>query len=229
MYLPVRISAGLLHVADRVRGHGVWDEWRRLDQSQWWEPGRLAELQAERLSARVREAVATSPLWRERLAKAQVDAASIRVPADLARLPVLERADLQDCHQDLICENLAPGEARMNSTGGSSGTNVKFLVDRQSDRQRDAVDLRLWSFLGLSPGCRAVTVWGSPMDQGGARSLRQRFGRALGNLRFFSAYRLGENDADRILDWLARRRPDVLMGYASVLDLLAERAMRRGG
>ena len=97
------------------------------------------------------------------------------------------------------------------------------------ERQRDAVDMRLWSFLGLGPGARVATVWGSPMDQGKAKGWRQRAGRILENLRFFSAYRLGETEIDRILDWLAHRRPDILMGYSSVLDLLAQRSLRRGG
>lgn len=229
MYLPPRISAALLHTADRLRGRGVWDAWRRLDESQWWEPAQLAEHQARKLAHRVREAAATSPLWRERLQAAGVDAAAVRDTAALGRLPTLERADLQQRLDRLTPGDLRPGEASPNSTGGSSGTNVHFLVDRHCELQRDAVDLRLWSFLGLGPGCRVATVWGSPMDQSRARSWRERLGRGLGNLRFFSAYRLGDRDADRLLDWLARRRPDVLMGYASVLDLLAARALRRGG
>jgi phenylacetate-CoA ligase len=229
MYLPVSMSGGLMHVADALRGGGVWEAWRRLDRSQWWHGEQMAEMQAEKLAHRVRDAATRSPLLARRLAALGLDPASIRQPADLARLPVLERADLQDRFAELACRGMGPGESFPNSTGGSSGTNVHFLVDRGCERQRDAVDLRLWSFLGLRPGARVATVWGSPMDQGKTRGWRKRLGRLAENLRFFSAYRLSEKDVDRILDWLSRNQPDVLMGYASVLDLLAHRALVRGG
>jgi len=229
MYLPVRISAALLHAADMVRGRGVREAWRRLDESQWWDAEQMAELQAEKLAHRVRDAARRSPLLARRLAELGLDPASIRQPADLTRFPVLTRADLQDRFAELVCSGLGPGEAFPNSTGGSSGTNVHFLVDWGCERQRDAVDLRLWSFLGLKAGARVATVWGSPMDLEKMRGFRKRLGRVAENLRFFSAYRLGEKDVDRILDWLARKQPDVLMGYASVLDLLAQRALERGG
>ncbi|MCZ6599452.1 MAG: hypothetical protein O7A07_01290, partial [Acidobacteria bacterium] len=101
MYLPVPISGGLMHAADALRGRGVWDAWRRLDGSQWWDAERMAELQAEKLAHRVRDAARRSPLWARRLADLGVDPATIRQPADLARLPVLERADLQDRFAEL--------------------------------------------------------------------------------------------------------------------------------
>ncbi len=229
MYLPAPISGGLLRVADALRGRGVWDAWRRLDRSQWWDGEQMAELQAEKLAHRVRDAATRSPLMARRLSDLGLDASSIHGPADLVRLPVLERVDLQDRFAELACTGMGPGETFPNSTGGSSGSNVHFLVDWGCERQRDAVDLRLWSFLGLSAGARVATVWGSPMDQGKMLGWRNRLGRVAENLRFFSAYGLGEKDVDRILDWLARNQPDVLMGYASVLDLLAQRALERGG
>lgn len=228
VYLPRAWSAFLIRVVDTLQDRGVWRAYRRMLESQWWGPGRIAALQEEKLAAVVRHAAANSPLLAERLHDAGLSSSFTGSRADLCRLPILERQDLRLHGNRLAAQGLEPGEALANSTGGSTGANVSFLVDRACWRERDAVDLRLWSFLGLGPGARVATVWGSPMDLGTARGLKERVRRWVDNRRLFSAYRVGPADLDVILDWLGRHRPDVLMGYSSVLDQLARRAAARG-
>lgn len=229
MYLPPAASRLLIRAVDAIQGRGVHRLYERLEAMQWEPPERLRELQREKLAARVREAAVRSPLIGRRLREAGVDATSVAGPEDLARVPILEREDLREHGVDLTAHGLHEGEALPNSTGGSTGSNVSFLVDRECWRWRDAIDLRLWSFLGLAPGARVATVWGAPMDVAASQRLRGRARLLVDNRRFFSAYRLDTAAVDRLLDWLARARPDVLMGYASVLDLLARRATERGG
>jgi len=229
MYLPPAASRGLIRAVDAIQGRGVHRLYERLEAMQWWPSDRLRELQREKLAARVRDAAERSPLMGRRLREAGVDPASVAGPEDLARVPILEREDLRERGEELSARGLAPGESLPNSTGGSTGSNVAFLVDRECWRWRDAIDLRLWSFLGLEPGAKVATVWGAPMDLDASRRLRERARLIVDNRRFFSAYRLDVAAVDRLLDWLARARPDVLMGYASVLDRLARRGEERGG
>jgi phenylacetate-coenzyme A ligase PaaK-like adenylate-forming protein len=229
MFLPQAVSAALIRTVDRLQGRGVWRTWERLEASQWWSPARLREIQEEKLGVRLREAGAGSALVARRLARAGIGTGGAVSIRDLRHLPALEREDLRAHLDELRASNLSPSEVLDNSTGGSTGTNVRFFVDRDCWRWRDAVSLRLPSFLGLRPGAAMAVVWGSPMDAGTATLLKERLRRLVDNRRFFSAYRVGADDLDPLLDWLARRRPAVLMGYASVLDALARRALDRGG
>ena len=226
-YLPVAISAGLIHAVDWLQGRGVWPARGALEASQWWPSSRLRTLQDDRLRLRTRAAAAGSPLVARRLVVAGLDAGAGIGLDDLARLAPMERDDF--VHRRAEIWPAPPRDALPNSTGGSTGTNLHFFVDRACWRQRDAVDLRLWTFLGLGPGARVLSLWGAPMDLGSAALLRQRLRRFVDNRRLVSAYAIGDAALDRLLDRLARRPPDVLMGYASVLDRLAVRALRRGG
>jgi len=229
MYLPPSASRLLIRTVDAIQGRGVYGLYEKLEAMQWWPAQKLRELQREKLSAMVHDAAERSPLIGDRLQAAGVDPGTIAGPEDLARVPVLEREDLRAHAAQLTSRGLDRGEVLPNSTGGSTGSNVHFFVDRECWRWRDAIDLRLWSFLGLGPGARVATVWGAPMDLAAAGRLRGRVRLLVDNRAFFSAYRLDAAAVDRLLDRLARARPDVLMGYASVLDLLARRAAERGG
>jgi phenylacetate-CoA ligase len=229
MYLPPAASRLLIRAVDAVQRRGVHRLYERLEAMQWWPPEKLRELQREKLAARVMDAAEHSPLIGRRLREAGVDPRSLSGPEDLVRVPILEREDLREHGGELTAHGPDAAGALPNSTGGSTGSNVPFFVDRECWRWRDAVDLRLWSFLGLAPGARVATIWGAPMDLDASRRLRTRGRLVVDNRRFFSAYRLDGAAVDRLLDWLARARPDVLMGYASVLDLLARRAAARGG
>src|SRR6185369_4381431 len=146
MYLPPAASRGLIRAVDAIQGRGVHRLYERLEAMQWWPSDRLRELQREKLAARMRDAAERSPLIGRRLREAGVDPASVAGPEDLARVPILEREDLRARGEELSARGLAPGEALPNSTGGSTGSNVAFLVDRECWRWRDAIDLRLWSF-----------------------------------------------------------------------------------
>jgi phenylacetate-CoA ligase len=189
----------------------------------------LARFQDEKIRSLIGYAAERSELIGRRLRERGIEPKHIGSRADLHRIPVLTREDLRERAEALTARGLARGEALANSTGGSTGSNVPFLVDRGCWRERDATDLRSWLFLGLKPGARAAVVWGSPMDASRAAQWRQKLRRLVDNRRFISAYRIGDDAIDPILDWLARSQPEVLMGYSSVLDRLARRAGHRGG
>ena len=61
-------------------------EW---DRSQWWDPGRLREWQAERLRLMVRVAYDRLPFYRQRFDACGVRPEQIVGPEDLRRLPVV--------------------------------------------------------------------------------------------------------------------------------------------
>ncbi|MFQ5767736.1 MAG: phenylacetate--CoA ligase family protein [Acidobacteriota bacterium] len=229
MYLPREVSVALIRLADLIQRRQVWAAYRSLEASQWWDAGRLHEFQMRKRRERVQDLAKRSPLVRKRMQQSGIEPASIRAVEDLARLPVLEKDDLRHRAAALMARGLSPGDVRRWSSGGSTGSNVSFFVDRGGWRQRDATMLRMLNFLGLGPGARMVTIWGQPWDLQIGRLWKERIRRGIENRHLFSAYRLSQDELDAILEWLGRNRLDILMGFTSIIDHLARRAIQRGG
>jgi phenylacetate-CoA ligase len=93
----------------------IWDPTETLGRAQ------LAELQARRLAETVRRA-AVVPFYRAALAKAGVDAASIRSADDVRRLPFTTKADLRENYPLGL---VAVPRAEIARVHGSSGTTGK--------------------------------------------------------------------------------------------------------
>jgi phenylacetate-CoA ligase len=223
MYLPPALSRAFHRSDDALRRRGVWKTYDMLRESQSWPRARIEALQTEKARRLASRAAADSPYYRGLFRRAGLDPASLRSPEALAALPVLTK-DLARRHADEIRPSERRGVRLLpNSTGGSTGSNLHFWVDGDCWRWRDAIDLRLWDMIGARPGAPAAYVWGSPMDQKAAGKLRQRARFLLDNKRMFSAYRIGDDALVDLVARLGRLRPEILFGYASVLDLIATR------
>jgi phenylacetate-CoA ligase len=114
------------------------------------------------------------------------------------------------------------GPPRPRSTGGSTGENLWFLLDREtSDRRRAAGRLtELWD--GVVPGTRTATIWGAALDARPSFASRW-FDRLTGRL-FLSAYGVSDERLGEYLARLERFRPEVIVSYPSILLHLARRA-----
>ena len=223
MYLPPALSRAFHRSDDALRRRGVWKTYATLRESQWWPRARIEALQTEKARRMTARAAADSPYYRGLFRRAGLDPAALRAPEELTALPRLTK-DLARRHAGEI----RPPERRgvrlfPNSTGGSTGSNLHFWVDGDCWRWRDAIDLRLWDMIGARPGAPAAYVWGSPMDEKAAGKLRQRVRFVLDNKRMLSAYRIGDDALADLVAHLGRLGPEILFGYASVLDLIATR------
>ena len=78
---------------------GLWSFWR-AQRVQWRDPANLRAWQGQRLGALVRHAYATVPFYRRLYDRERVDPAAIRSLGDLARLPVITKAQLQAENED---------------------------------------------------------------------------------------------------------------------------------
>lgn len=223
MYLPPALSRAFHRSDDALRRRGVWKTYELLRESQSWPRARIEAMQTDKARRVASRAAADSPYYRELFRRAGLDPASLGEPDALAALPVLTK-DLARRHAAEIRPPQRRGVRLLpNSTGGSTGSNLHFWVDGDCWRWRDAIDLRLWDMIGARPGAPAAYVWGSPMDQKAAGKLRQRVRFLLDNKRMFSAYRIGDDALADLVAHLGRLRPEILFGYASVLDLIATR------
>lgn len=118
---------------------------------------RLRARQERHLRRTVMHAATRVPFWRRRFAEAGVRPGDIRAAADLDRLPITTRGELQDTPiDDRIPEGVDRSKLFEWTTSGSSGTPLAIRLLPRDEAVNDALYFRmLWTY-GLRPWHRRM-------------------------------------------------------------------------
>lgn len=192
-------------------------------------PGRTArqrfrDAQLGRLVAHAAERV---PHYRRLLERHGVRPEAVRSVADIARLPVVSRADLQQAApEDVVARGYDPARLITHHTSGSAGRPLAIRRTWIEERMYSLLRYRTLRRLGLRARDRHVYLGLARPHHPRNRQLLQRLVRAAG------LFRREEIDCrqpvDAILTALSRLRPDVVTGYPGVLSRLAAQLAKDG-
>lgn len=224
--LYTRLVSGLLFpLHERLKRHESVRVRRELEQSQWWSPERIRELQVERLRTLLGRAAAEVPYYRRLFRKQDFDPAEVRSLEDLQALPFLTKPVIR-AHLDALRSERAEGLARFN-TGGSSGEPLIFYIGRERVSHDVAAKWRATRWWDVDIGDREIVVWGSPIELGSQDRIRAIRDRLL-RTRLLPAFEMSEARLDEFLGEIRRFRPAMLFGYPSSLAHIASHAEARG-
>ncbi len=226
-----RVPDPLLPALLRAHRFGKWRFWRRvrsgerfLAESERWSPERLEEYQLAQLRALLAHAHANVPYYRKVFGELGAHPGDFRQLADLARLPTLTKADLQEHLQDLTATNVPPGRRVYVTTAGSTGIPVGFYHDAEETEAKELAFLASqWGRVGYRLGDRVAVLRGAVVQEG-ALWERSPFRNAL----LLSSYHLTPDRLPLFLDRLRRFGPRFLQGYPSSLSLLADYMLEHG-
>jgi len=221
-----RFASGLLFpLHERLKGHDSVARRRALERSQYLPPAELATLQLGKLQAFLAEIGTHVPFYQARFAAAGFDPAALNSVADLARLPVLTKADIR-AHGGALKSDRAGPLARC-TTGGSSGEPLIFYIGKARTSHDVAAKWRATRWWGVDIGDPELVVWGSPIELGAQDRVRRWRDAALRS-RLLPAFAMSPADLDRYLAQIQAARPAMLFGYPSSLALIARHARARG-
>jgi phenylacetate-CoA ligase len=204
----------------------------QLEASQWWPAGQLHALQLKALGRLLEHAWQTCPGYRPRLESAGFRS-GIELDESLwQRLPVLERAQLQE-HESALTSTALPqghGKVKPVQSSGSTGRPVRALATELTGMFWQVATLRdhLWHrrdfslpMMGLRPdrgrpdaNVRRHASWGPPVEM-----LFESGPSVLVNSR---------EDIDRQITLLLEHRPGYVLSMPSNLRALAHEVRRRG-
>lgn len=143
-----------------VRRRPVLDRQRLLERTQYASLDELNALQTRSLRRLVAHAYEHVPFYRARFEQAGVTPTDIQTPEDLAKLPILRRADLQG-RNDRCATN--GGRYISRQTSGTTGEPLLFGFEHNSEHWRHALRLRAYGWAGFRTGDRAVYFWGAQL------------------------------------------------------------------
>lgn len=179
--------------------------------------------QSEWLGKLLRHAHANVPWYSARFRTYGVRADGPDPFAELAKLPVLTKAEVRENHADFC----VPGVAARSMKLATSGTTGEPLVAYTSPEQwviEQATVWRQWKWAGYrfrDP----IAIFRSYAPKPGEPLVKID---RLRNWAYFSVFRMDDAAIDGYAQFLQQWKPKYLRGYPSSLLLVAQHALRRG-
>ena len=202
----------------------------QLEQSQWWPPETLREMQFRQLEPLLRHAAATVPFYRERLAEV---GAALTEDA-WSQIPVSTRREVQEAFDALHSERVpkAHGKRHEVFTSGSTATPIKVVKTDLAALFRDAMTLRehLWQSRDLGGKLAVIKPTKGDLGAYPKGTLGTAWGRgsasvfATGPAALLS---IGTRIPEQA-EWLVRQDPDSLVTYPSNLQVLLAHCGKHG-
>lgn len=204
---------------------GIWSllsATRRRNREQWYRPDRLRELRQRRLR-RLAEAASRTAHYREVFRQAGVDPAELTNEDSLRRLPLLEKATLQERGREMMLTQ--PAETLgVLTTSGSTGVPLRIFRSARDQGEVSALWARLWRAYGRGPFDRQVNIGsGRAAVKAGPVAALRKLG-ILPELQQLSSF----DPPDRQIALLRQVKPHVLSGYAIALEMVADAVLAAG-
>lgn len=219
------ISGMMFPLHERIKKHNSVAIRKSLEETQWWDGEKLKELQLARLRQLLEHAEKHVPYYRDLFAALGFKTEHITSLADLARLPLLDKAAIRANTASLKSES-ARDLARFN-TGGSSGQPLIFYIGKERVSHDVAAKWRATRWWNVDIGDAEIVVWGSPIELGAQDSMRALRDRML-RTKLLPAFEMSADKLDIFLNDIRARRPKMLFGYPSALSHIARHAETRG-
>lgn len=213
---------------DRVRGRHTLRYMREYEANQWRSAAELAAIQWCKLRALVEHCWREVPYYRRRWQEIGFEPGDLRSMDDLARLPVLTKADIRAHHEDLKASSLRD-RLLFKATGGSTGEPLRFGFTRESNDRRAAVMWRGYGWAGARMGRRTLFLWGGAVgDPAPAAQLKERLYHAAFNRRMLNSFLMRDANMAAYADAIDAFRPEVIVAYVNPIVRLAEWLVERG-
>jgi phenylacetate-CoA ligase len=215
----------LFPIQEWAKGHPTFRMLRQMEALDLRGQPELEQYQAARLRDFVAYAYAYVPYIRTVMQAAGVEPSEIHEPADLIRLPLMQKADIRQ-NRDRLRSQRA-GRLTPFSTGGSTGTPLLFDLSQERIASAVACRQRVMRWWGLSVGDPEFALWGSPVEvtrQDRLRRLRDR----LFSTELFSAFEMSEPVLSHYVERLTHGRYQMIFAYPSSISFLCQYARARG-
>jgi phenylacetate-CoA ligase len=185
-----------------------------------WSRERLLDYQDKRVREIVRYAFDNVPFYHDKFLKSGVRPDDVKSVADLNRLPIIRREELQENSGRIISSEFDSNRLNVVSTSGSSGKPLITYLTKREDEFRKAKLLRPHIVCGQKPWDRWVLI--EP-----TRHIK-RLGRLQRVLGFYAPVFVSIfDDVARQASSVEELDPEVLDGYSNSLFILAEEVERR--
>ena len=165
-----------------------------------------------------------SPFYRKKYRDAGFRPGDVKSIADLGKLPILSREDV--CHHadELLCDNMKPGQYVKGSSGGTTGLPATFYRDIKCQIQRTSLDIALAKYYGWKDGQWQGWIWGATKDLLITDTFAGKFKKHwIDRLYILDITKLDTKNYQDFIDNTNRYKPTFISAYPSLVYDLALR------
>ncbi|MDP5148784.1 phenylacetate--CoA ligase family protein [Rheinheimera baltica] len=190
-------------------------------------PDELSALQWQSLTRLLKHSFDNSPYYHQRWQKAGVDdIRTVDSMAQFQQLPILTKADIQQHYDQLKAKNFDNNIVK--STGGSTGTPLRFELDANSNTRREAIMWRGYDWLGAGLGVRTLYLWGAGIGQVSfARQIKERLYHGLYNRKMLNSFSMAPDNMHQYIAQINAYRPDAMVAYVNPLYELSKHILQQ--
>jgi phenylacetate-CoA ligase len=206
----------LKFIAAHEAGYGgFYPDYIRLKQN---ERRSLEVLQAEQniaLRRMLQYACDNVPYYRRLFRILNFDPSSFRSIDDLQQLPIMTKETVKQHFDELVSTRIRRIPHITESTGGSTGTPMRYLVSQRDRMLGGALLYRGWGYAGYQLGDRMVFLAGMSLGVDPKRQLIKSTHEFFRNIRKLSTLNMGEQEMRGYVKVLGSFKPRFIRGYAS--------------
>lgn len=212
----------ILPLGDLIYGSCVSKKWKELKRNDFLSEEALRKIQSTKLQKLVKHCYQTVPYYTKLFNSLGLKPEDIKTPDDLQKLPVLTKQIIRDNYQDLFSSAVPPERRKASSTGGSTGTPLKFCTDSSEWSSWKASTLRAWEWYGLQLGDRIFSLGGNSINQKkGILSFKGAYDRFIMRNFKFSSADVSDECMQKHYEAFMKLKPKAMRGYGSSLYIFA--------
>ncbi len=221
-----KISFPILAYRDGLRG--IMQDMRELDESQFWPPERIHNLQKARLKTLLVHAYENTDFYKKRFDDSGFNPYTFRHMDELLALPVLTKDQIRENLQAMVAGNYPNDEIHTSETGGTSGVKMRFYRDNACLGKKEAAIHRFGKWTGWDIGQYMGLVWPAHQDFLGFHTWKSKIKNEFYKRQVvFPAALIDDRMCDDYIGKLMRKRPTMILAFSSPIHELARFIYRK--
>ena len=162
----------IIPLADKLKGRNLTGEIRILSSTEWLSEKDLYDLQCKKLRDLVEHCYMNVPYYRRVFDELGITPKDIQSRDDLSKLPILTKQIIKENFNDLVSLDESDRQTLNGSTGGSTGTPMRFKEDVNSWNRLRALTFRGWRWAGFHLGEKLFTLAGNSLVKQNTQSIK---------------------------------------------------------
>ena len=203
--------AYLVPIEYRLGGKTFIETLNFIHESERWPSEKLRKYQAYMLKNILNYAVKHIPYYRG----IKLSGNAFR---DLEKFPIIDKNEIIENIHLFIPKNISKLKVSMDTTGGTSGRQMRFYVDNKAYAKEWAFIISLWQRVGYQLGDKIISI------RGGSILFKNSIWREqpIYNAIELSPFHLNPKTLPKYLGIIRHTKPKFIHGYPSAITILAK-------
>ncbi len=202
---------------------------KEITKNQWLSKDEIIEKQFRNVLTMFQYAYKNVPYYRRRYSAQNIDLTDIKTREDFAKLPVLNKKDLQNNLKQLLSEACSTEDLYEDSSGGSTGKPTIFFGDRRNVHKKYAANILTDTWTGWQIGERSVYLWGADREINKLRVFKEKIlQKYILRQDTLNAFSMSEKRMEFFARQLQKQQPSLIVAYSNAAFLFAKFLKKNG-